>query len=90
MRDVVQIVSLSISVITLIAILNRTRKYGEQKRDWIAFIAISVLTIAFYIAVYIDQQYDIMISTDVSSTLRLTVQGILLAYVLYTPRRFPL
>ena len=90
MRDVFQVVSVVISVVTLIAIFQRTRRYGERRRDWIAFFAICILTIVFYVAVFVDQTHDIMIASDVSSSLRLAVQGILLAYVLYSPRRLPL
>jgi hypothetical protein len=89
-RDVFQFISLLVSAITLIAIFRRTRKYGEKRRDWLAFIVISALTIFFYIAVFIDQQHDVMNASDVSSTLRLAVQGILLAFVLYSPRRIAL
>jgi hypothetical protein len=86
-RDAFQILSAMISVITLVSIFRRTRNYGERRRDWLAFIFISLLTLAFYLSVMIDQRADIMNSTDVSSTLRLSVQGVLLAYVLYSPRR---
>jgi hypothetical protein len=90
MRDVLQWISLLVSVITLVAIFRRTRKYGERRSDWLAFIVISILTMIFYIAVFIDQQHDVMNASDVSSTLRMAVQGILLAFVLYSPRRIAL
>jgi hypothetical protein len=89
-RDAFQFLQLLISVAMLIAILRRTRKYGERRRDWIAFFAISALTIAFYIAVFVDQRTDFMASTDVSSARGLAIQLILLAYVLYSPRRIVL
>jgi hypothetical protein len=84
-----QLISIGISILMLLLIYRRKRLYNESAiRDWIAFIVISLLTIAYYALVIWDLHVaDIMNSGDISSTLRLTVQIILILYVYYQPRR---
>jgi len=86
-RDIQQLTSIVISLVTIWAVYRRTRKYSERRRDWLAVIAISAFTVAFYLAVFFDQHYDFMIASDVSSVLRGVVQLLLLAFVFYFPRR---
>jgi hypothetical protein len=89
MRDTLQLVSIAVSLLTLCFIFRRKRKYGEGIiRDWIAIVVISLVTVVYYVAVLIDLHVvDIMNASDVSSTLRLFVQLVLMLYVYYQPRR---
>jgi glucan phosphoethanolaminetransferase (alkaline phosphatase superfamily) len=86
-RDVVQFVSVFLCVVMLFVIWRRGRVYHEQAREWYTFVFISVLSILFYIAVYIDAQNDIMDSSNVSSMVRLAIFIALLLYAIYAPRR---
>jgi hypothetical protein len=87
-RDVFQVISVLISALMIVAIFRRAKRYGERRRDWLALIAVGVLTIVFYIFVFIDQNFiDLFNASDVSSTVRLAVEGLLLAFVFYYPRR---
>ena len=87
LRDIFQMISIGISIATIAAVIYRARLYHEQIRLWLVFILISVITILYYIAVFIDARSNIMNSGDVSSTLRLISQIALMLYVIYAPRR---
>jgi hypothetical protein len=89
-RDILQIISFLISLSILVAILRRGRKYQEPARMWYTFIFISVLTLIYYVAVFIDLYvHDFMNSGDVSSMVRLATSIAILLFVIYAPHRNP-
>ena len=72
----------------LLTIWRRGRRYGEQARQWYAFIFIAILTLAYYAGVFIDIYVrDFMNSGDVSSMVRMAVLVALLLFVIYAPHR---
>jgi glucan phosphoethanolaminetransferase (alkaline phosphatase superfamily) len=86
-RDVFQVVSVLFGLLTIWSVMQRTRRYGERLRDWLPIIVISVLIVAFYIGVFIDQRVDFMSSSDVSSAIRITSEALILIFVRYFPVR---
>jgi hypothetical protein len=87
-RDGLQVISFLISLSILVAIWRRGRKYGEPARSWYTFIFIAVVTLIYYVAVFVDLYVqDIMNSGDVSSMVRMATSIAILLYVLYAPHR---
>jgi len=82
-RDVVQIVSLLISLDMLRVILMKIRRLPSAWRWWVPFIIIALLTIVFYLLVLGEALGRL--SSDVSSVLRLSTQLALWFYARYMP-----
>ena len=87
-RDVLQIISMLVCVGMLVAVWRRGRRYHEQAREWYVFIFIAVLTLVYYVGVFVDLYLvNIWTGSDVSSVVRLAALIALLLYVLLFPRR---
>jgi hypothetical protein len=89
-RDVFQIFSFLIVAWIILEIFKRTRRTVETWRDWLPIIVLCVLTFVFYVAVFIDQNTDFMNSSDVSSTVRLISEVMLVIFVKFFPVRIKL
>ena len=82
-RDVLQAVSLGLSVLMLAIVARKVWRRPSSWRMWTPFLLVSTLTAAFYILVLTDVLGAA--SSDLSSTLRLVTQMALLAYAYYMP-----
>lgn len=80
-RDVQQVFSFAVSIVTLVIIVIKLRGGFGSFRVWFPFLLITTFTIVYYILVFIDTNLsDIINAGDWSATLRLSVQIALLLY----------
>jgi hypothetical protein len=86
-RDVFSLISMLIVVWIVVEIFRRIRRTNETWRDWLPIIVLCVLTIIFYVSVFIDQQVDFMNASDVSSTVRLISELMLVIFVKFFQNR---
>lgn len=85
-RDVQQFFSFGVSAATLILIFYKLHIHRGAFKVWFPFFLITVLTLAYYAAVFIDSHIrDIFNASDWSATLRMAVQIALLLYAWYMP-----
>lgn len=85
-RDVQQIFSFGVSVVTFVLIFYKLRIHRGAFKVWFPFLLITLLTIVYYIAVFVDTNIrDIFNASDWSATLRMSVQIALLLYAWYMP-----
>lgn len=88
MRDVVQIVSMLICVGMLVVIRRRVQHYQESAVQWYAFTFIAILTLLYYVGVFVDLYLrDFWNGSDVSSMVRLASLIALTLYLIYAPHR---
>ena len=86
MRDIFQVFSFLISLLTLLIIIRKMRRGVGSRFVWLPFAIITICTLIYYLLVFIDANIrDIINASDVSATLRLTVQITLLLYAWYMP-----
>lgn len=85
-RDVQQVFSFGVSAVTLALIFYKLRIHHGTFRVWFPFFLITLLTLVYYIAVFVDANIrDIFNASDWSATLRMSVQIALLLYAWYMP-----
>ncbi len=82
-RDVLQVISLALSILMLAIVARKVKRHPADWRLWVPFAIIASLTALFYALVLLDVLGKS--STDLSSTLRLITQISLLAYAWYMP-----
>lgn len=82
-RDVLQIVSVVISGLTLVIVARKVRRNPSHWRVYVPLVTIAALTMGFYVAV----QAGVLggLSSDLSATLRLVTQISILFYAWYMP-----
>jgi hypothetical protein len=78
--------SFVVTVAMLIIVIRRVRSGRGTWLMWSPFIVAAVLTLAFYVLVFIDSNIaDVFVATAWSAVLRLSVQIALLLFAYYAP-----
>lgn len=87
-RDFQQVLSMIVSLSTLVIIVYKIRMRLGSFKVWFPFLIITILTIVYYVLIFIDANFiDFLNASDLSATLRLSVQIALLLYAWYMPPR---
>jgi hypothetical protein len=85
-RDSLQIITVILCAAMLYGVRRRVKHYGEPARSWYVFLFIPVLSILFYILVFIDQSItDLFNASDASAIRNLAILIALVIYVYLTP-----
>ena len=86
-RDIPQTISVIVILLTLGVVTYKSFKMRRVSLLWVPLIIISLVTLLYYVLVFIDSYIDIINASNLSAFLRLSVQIMLLLYAWYMPPR---